>query len=157
MLDFGSGSGAGARHLVRILDAGGGRLTCVDISPVWQAVLRRTLAGRDVDYACGDVRSLQLRPGSFDVVVMHWMLHDVPAADRRAVLAELTLLLRPGGRLATREPTRPGEGIAVTQVRRLLEDAGLRELRCLTGKAFMMGPYYTGLWEKPLRRPAAAG
>jgi ubiquinone/menaquinone biosynthesis C-methylase UbiE len=155
VLDFGSGSGADARHLVKVLSAGGGRLTCVDISPVWQAALRKTLAGYDVAYACGDVRSLALPPGSFDVVVVHWMFHDVPAADRRTVLAELARLLRLGGRLATREPTRPGQGIAAAELRRLLQDAGLRELRGSQGKAFVMGPYYTGLWEKPRSEGAA--
>lgn len=149
VLDFGSGSGAAARHLVKVLRAGGGRLTCVDISPAWQAALRKTLAGYDVDYALGDIRQLGLPAAGFDVVVMHWMLHDVPAADRRAVLSELARLLRPGGRLATREPTRPEEGIPAAQLRGLLQDAGLVESRGFEGSAFMMGPYYVGMWRKP--------
>jgi len=150
VLDYGSGSGAAARHLVKVLQAGGGRLTCVDVSPAWQAALRKALAGYDVDYALGDIRRLGVPRGSFDVVVMHWMFHDVPAADRRAVLDELARLLRPGGRLATREPTRREEGIPASQLRGLLQGAGMRELRGFEASAFMMGPYYSGVWEKPV-------
>jgi ubiquinone/menaquinone biosynthesis C-methylase UbiE len=157
VLDYGSGSGAAARHLAKVLEAGGGSLTCADISPAWQAALRKTLAGCEVEYALGDIRRLELLAGSFDVVVMHWMFHDVPAADRRAVLDELARLLRPGGRLATREPTRREEGIPAVQLRGLLKGAGLRELRGFEASAFMMGPYYSGVWEKPEAAEAAEG
>jgi ubiquinone/menaquinone biosynthesis C-methylase UbiE len=149
VLDYGSGSGAEARHLARVLQAGRGRLTCADISPVWQAALRKTLAGYDVDYVLGDIRTLALPADSFDYVVVHWMLHDVPAADRRAVLDELARLLRPGGRLATREPTRREEGIPAAQLRGLLQAVGLEERRGFEASAFMLGPYYSGVWEKP--------
>jgi len=149
VLDYGSGSGAAARHLVKVLDAGGGRLTCLDISPAWQRALRKTLDGHDVDYQLGDVRTLELESSSFDAVVMHWMFHDVPEADRREILARLAALLRPGGKLFTREPTRREEGIPAGTLRGLLQGAGLRELRGYQGSAFMMGPFYSGVWEKP--------
>ncbi len=148
VLDLGSGSGAAARHLVRALGPRGGHLTCVDISPGWQAALRKSLAGYDVTYALGDIRGLGLSGASFDLVVVHWMLHDVPAGERGAILAELARVLRPGGRLATREPTRPGEGIAPAELCDQLRAAGLRELRGAAGSALLMGPYYSGLWEK---------
>lgn len=150
VLDYGSGSGAAARHLVKALDAGGGRLTCVDVSPGWQAVLRRTLAGHDVTYALGDIRALGLPGASFDVVVVHWMFHDVPATDRGTILAELVRLLRPGGRLAVREPTRPGEGIAAVTLRGLLQAAGLHELHGVEASALLLSSYYSGVWEKPV-------
>lgn len=152
VLDFGSGSGAAARHLLRVLEPRGGRLTCVDVSPGWQAALRRSLAGHDVTFALGDVRVLALPVGTFDLVVAHWMVHDVPAADRPAILEELVRLLRPGGRLATREPVRVGDGIAAAELRGLLQACGLRELRAAERSAFLMGPYYSGMWEKPAAR-----
>lgn len=148
VLDFGSGSGAAARHLLRRLEPRGGHLTCADISPAWQASLRESLSGHDVTYVLGDIRRLGLPPASFDLVVVHWMLHDVPACDRPAILAELARLLRPGGRLATREPVRPGAGISPAELRVLLRAAGLRELRAAEGSAPLMGWYYAGIWEK---------
>jgi len=148
VLDFGAGSGAAARHLAKRLQAGG-RLTCVDISPVWQREARKTLRSyTNVDFALGDLRELALPEESFDVVVMHWMFHDVPAADRREILAALVRSLRPGGRLYTREPSRKGEGIEVTQLRNLLGGAGLSELRGTSASSFWLGPHYAGVWEK---------
>ena len=148
VLDFGAGSGAAARHLAKRLQAGG-HLTCVDISLAWQGVARKTLrAYANVDFILGDVRELELPAESYDVVVMHWMFHDVPAADRRPVLAALVRLLRPGGRLFTREPSRKEEGIEVTALRNLLGGAGLSELRSAKGSSFWMGPHYAGVWEK---------
>jgi ubiquinone/menaquinone biosynthesis C-methylase UbiE len=148
VLDFGAGSGAAARHLAKRLQTGG-HLTCVDVSPVWQREARKSLrAYANVDYALGDIRELELSPGSYDVVVMHWMLHDVPAADRRPVLAALARLLRPGGRVYTREPSRKEEGIEVTVLRNLLGGAGLSELRGTSSSSFWMGPHYAGVWEK---------
>jgi len=35
VLDFGSGSGAGSKHLAKMLQKSGGHLTCVDISKYW--------------------------------------------------------------------------------------------------------------------------
>ena len=146
VLDYGSGSGAAARHIAKRLRAGGGRLTCTDISPRWQRALRRTLRRyQNVEYALGDVRELGLPEGSFDVVLVHWMLHDVPVADRPSVLAVLARLLRPGGRLFIREPAGPGEGAAAA-VRSLLSGAGLSELRGVESSAFFLGPNYSGVW-----------
>ena len=148
VLDFGAGSGAAARHLAGSLQAGG-HLTCVDISPAWQGVARKTLRKYgNVDFVLGDLRELGLPAGSYDVLVMHWMFHDVPAADRRPVLVALVRLLRPGGRLFTREPSRKDEGIEVTALRNLLGGAGLSELRSASASSFWMGPHYAGVWEK---------
>jgi len=112
-------------------------------------VARKTLrAYTNVDFALGDVRELELPAESFDVVVMHWMFHDVPAADRRPVLAALVAALRLGGKLFTREPSRKEDGIEVTALRNLLGGAGLSELRSAKGSSFWMGPHYAGVWEK---------
>ena len=147
VIDFGAGSGAAARHLAKRLQAGG-HLTCVDISAAWQSAAHKTLrADTNVDFALGDVRQLELPAESFDVVVMHWMFHDVPAADRRPVLAALVSLLRPGGKLYTREPSRKDGGIEVTALRNLLGGAGLSELRGASGSSFWLGPHYAGVWQ----------
>jgi ubiquinone/menaquinone biosynthesis C-methylase UbiE len=150
VLDYGSGSGAAARHLAKQLEAGGGRLTCMDVSARWQAVLRKVLrVYPDVEYLLGDVRDMGLPAGSFDVVLVHWMLHDVSPRDRPSIVAELARLLRPGGRLFSREPTSTKHGMPAAEVRKLLAAAGLTETLAAEGKAPILGEYYRAVWSKP--------
>ena len=148
VLDYGSGSGAAARHLARRLERAG-HLTCVDVSARWQAVLRRVLrAYPAVEFRLGDVRTMELPEAGYDVVLMHWMLHDVPPWDRPPILAELARLLRPGGRLFSREPTSSKHGMPAAEVRRLLAAAGLTETQGVEGSLRLIGPYYRGVWTK---------
>ena len=150
VLDYGSGSGAAARHLARLLETGGGRLTCMDVSARWQAVLHKVLrAWPDVEYLLGDVRGIGLPAESFDVVLVHWMLHDVPPRDRPAIVAELARLLRPDGRLFLREPTGKKHGMPAAQARELFTAAGLTETRASKGKGLLLGEYYRAVWSKP--------
>ena len=153
VLDYGSGSGAAARHLARLLEAGGGHLTCMDVSARWQAVLRKVLrAYPDVEYLLGDVRAMGLPAARFDVVLVHWMLHDVPPRDRPAIVAELARLLRPGGRLFLREPTgdeaRDAGGAGARAVRRRRPQRDARRARagasCSASTTARSGPSRRG-------------
>ena len=149
VLDYGSGSGAAARHLAKRLQ-GSGRLTCMDVSARWQAVIRKVLrAYPDVEFRLGDVREMGLPEGSFDIVLVHWMLHDVAPQDRPSIVAELARLLRPGGRLFSREPTGAKHGMPAAQARELYAAAGLRESRATEGRALIFGEYYRAVWTKP--------
>jgi ubiquinone/menaquinone biosynthesis C-methylase UbiE len=150
VLDYGSGSGAAARHLARRVRAGGGRLCCMDVSARWQAVIRKVLRDfPDVEFRLGDVRAMGLPAASFDVVLVHWMLHDVPPWDRPSIVAELARLLRPGGRLFSREPTAAKHGMPAEQAREAYAAAGLVESLAAEGKAPVMGAYYRAVWTKP--------
>ena len=150
VLDYGSGSGAAARHLAKRLRAGGGHLTCVDVSTRWQKVLRRVLrAYPDVEFRLGDVRTISLPEASFDVVLVHWMLHDVAPWDRPSIVAELARLLRPGGRLFSREPTGAKHGMPAAHAREVFASAGLNESLATEGKAPLLGAYYRAVWTRP--------
>lgn len=150
VLDYGSGAGAAARHLAPVLAAGGGRLTCMDASARWQKTLRAVLrAYPEAELRCGDIRMMKLAEASFDVVLVHWMLHDVAPWDRPSILAELARVLRPGGRLFAREPTSPRHGMPAAEARRLLAAAGLEEAEAEEGKKMILGPYYRAVWLKP--------
>jgi ubiquinone/menaquinone biosynthesis C-methylase UbiE len=151
VLDYGSGSGAAARHLAKRLEARGGRLTCMDVSERWQAAIRKVLRGySNVEYRCGDVREMGLPEASFDVVLVHWMLHDVPPQDRPSIVAELARLLRPGGRLFSREPTGARHGMPAAQARELFVAAGLTETLASEGRIRLLGEYYRAVWVRPV-------
>ncbi len=148
VLDYGSGSGAAARHLATRLFPEG-RLTCVDISERWQRALRSVLkAYPDVRLCCGDVRTLGLPEADYDVVLVHWMLHDVPPWDRPGIVAQLVRLLRPNGRLFSREPTNARHGMPAAQLRELFAAAGLSETLATEGKSPILGEHYRAVWIK---------
>jgi ubiquinone/menaquinone biosynthesis C-methylase UbiE len=78
VLDFGSGSGIGARHLAALLKRGG-HLTCVDTSRSLTAKARRRLRRYpNVDFRVGELPALALPGGSYQVVFIHYVLHELP-------------------------------------------------------------------------------
>ena len=151
VLDYGCGSGAAARHLAKRLRPGGGHLTCMDVSERWQRTAKKALrAYPDVEFRRGDVRTLGLPAASFDVVLVHWMLHDIHPRDRPSVVAELARLLRPGGRLFSREPTAAKHGMPAARAREVYAAAGLCESLASEGRLPIIGEYYRAVWTRPV-------
>jgi ubiquinone/menaquinone biosynthesis C-methylase UbiE len=104
VLDFGSGAGSEAVYLARALDRGG-LLTCLDVSPAWLAEARLRLRHRtNVQFLLGEAPSLALRDAEFDLILAHFVLHDVDRAALPATLAALTRSLRADGRFVVVEP-----------------------------------------------------
>lgn len=128
VLDFGSGGGAGARHLARALEKGGGKLVCVDISETWLEEAKRNLSRyANVEFRLGDIFSAGLQNGGMDLIVVHWMLHDVEPGVRGETVKALVGKLRKDGELVIREPVKAGHGISREEVRGMMEAAGLSE------------------------------
>jgi arsenite methyltransferase len=76
----------------------------------------------------GDARALPYVDGSFDVVLSHWVVHNLePAADRLKVLDEMLRVLRPGGVLALADIA------CFAQYREHLSARGVVQLRFLDG------------------------
>jgi demethylmenaquinone methyltransferase/2-methoxy-6-polyprenyl-1,4-benzoquinol methylase len=91
---------------------GGGPVTVCDINAEMIAVGRgRTdAAGGDagVDWVVGDAEDLPLADGSVDRVTIAFGLRNVTRIDR--AIAEMTRVLRPGGRFMCLEFSRPTQG-----------------------------------------------
>ncbi|TDB36935.1 MAG: class I SAM-dependent methyltransferase [Actinobacteria bacterium] len=143
VLEVGCGAGACARHLAEALPCGS--LTCLDVDARWLAVARRRLASHDnVGFVCADIAQWQ-QPGAFDAVVVHFVLHDIPAENRRAALEGIIRSLAPGGRLLLREPT--GHGMSGAELDALLGGAGFApvDARQLE-RVPLMGDTVSGRW-----------
>ena len=150
VLDYGSGSGAAARHLARRLRAGGGQLTCMDVSARWQKVVRRVLrAYPDVEFRLGDVRTMGLPGASFDVVLVHWMLHDVAPWDRPSIVAELARLLRPGGACSRASRRPPNTACRRRRRERCTPPPASASLSRPKGRLPLIGEYYRAVWTRP--------
>jgi SAM-dependent methyltransferase len=144
VLDFGSGAGTPARYLAARLQRAGGHLTCLDVSQRWQAVARRRLGRFDhVDFVLGDVRTAPLDEGSFDLVFVHFVLHEIPASERTGTVRRLAELMAEGGRLAIREPL---NFISRAEIRRLMADRGLLEVVGRQTKVRTQGQVYEGIY-----------
>jgi SAM-dependent methyltransferase len=150
VLDFGSGPGAAAVHLAARLAAGGGQVTCVDVSQAWlRAAQRRTERCSNVDFKLGELAALDIKNGVYDVVFIHFVLHDIPAGRRPDTVRHLVAKLRSGGRLPLREPTSKGHGMSPEEIRRLMTGAGLQQVSMKTSRALWIQPVCDGLYLKP--------
>jgi len=81
----------------------GGNVTGLDFSE--RMLARAREKSTSVDWVLGDAMSLPFDDGSFDSATVGFGIRNVP--DLEASLAELARVLRPGGRLACLEITRP--------------------------------------------------
>lgn len=142
VLDFGSGSGILSRHIAARLLRGGEHLTCVDISTRWMKVIRNTLRRFDnVSYQLGHITQVDLPDASFDTILIHFVLHDIPVAERPLIVQTLGRKLKPGGRLILREPQ--SHGLDLPELQALTAAAGLVSPEVKAHKAWL-GPVFDG-------------
>jgi ubiquinone/menaquinone biosynthesis C-methylase UbiE len=143
VLDFGSGPGSEAIHFARALDRGG-RVTCLDVSPTWLAEAQRRLRGfENAHFLLGEATEVGLVSEFFDLIVAHYVLHDVDPEALPATLAALAESLRPGGRFLVVEPIGGRHGLSAAELVALMKTAGLTEasqelLRSRFGSALKM-------------------
>jgi demethylmenaquinone methyltransferase/2-methoxy-6-polyprenyl-1,4-benzoquinol methylase len=125
----------GTGDLALAAERAGGRVTGLDFSTGMLAWARGKSS--TVTWVLGDVTALPFPDESFDAVTVGFGIRNVP--DLEVGLAELARVLRPGGRIACLEITRP-EGI-LKPFFRLWFDG----LIPLTGKVLPGGRAYTYL------------
>ncbi|MFA9375652.1 MAG: class I SAM-dependent methyltransferase [Lachnotalea sp.] len=125
ILDFGSGSGAGSRHLAKKLYRFNGYLTCVDISEYWMEKARRRMKHYDnVDFLVGELPRLQLGVQSFDIIYIFYALHDVSKDLRSGIVSEFFEILKNEGRLIIKEPQRENDGMPIEEIEELMKNSG---------------------------------
>ncbi len=88
----------------------------------------------NIDLLHGDIADLRIPDESYDVVFVHYIIHDVPASIQREKMRIVLTKLKKGGKVFLREPTSPGHGIAPEKVRAIMRENGLTEISSATGK-----------------------
>jgi len=128
VLEVGPGTGYYTFEMAARLD--GGQVDIFDIQQemidhVMREANRRGIT--NVEPALGDAQSLPYADGSFDAVVLITVLGEIPDQDR--ALAEVTRVLRPGGRLIVGEMFVDPHIVTSGQLRERGERAGLSFVR----------------------------
>jgi SAM-dependent methyltransferase len=101
VLDAATGLGA----IAAAAAARGAQVTGVDLAERMLATAQRRHP--QIDFVYGDVEDLPFADASFDAVVAGFVVNHLPAPERGA--AELTRVVRPGGRVATAMWGRPDD------------------------------------------------
>jgi SAM-dependent methyltransferase len=109
VLDLGAGTGTLAIRLKQRCPAA--QVTGLDADPdVLARARRKALAARcEIELVEGLSTALPFEAGSFDVVLSSLFFHHLAPADKRATLAEVRRVLKPGGRLHVADWGRPSD------------------------------------------------
>jgi ubiquinone/menaquinone biosynthesis C-methylase UbiE len=114
LLDVACGTGRFLAQAARTLP--GSSLVGIDLSPWYVDFARENLARLELPAtpekpraAVGNAEALNFDTASFDVVTSIFLLHELPRAVRRSVLAEMRRVLVPGGLLVLEDSAQPGE------------------------------------------------
>lgn len=145
ILDFGSGSGVCSRHIAARLQKGG-QLHCLDISEVWQTVIRKNLRRfKNVNYYLGHIADVDLPDNYYDMVVIHFVIHEILAEERSLVMKKITRKLKPSGRVIIREPQ--GHGLTMKEMESVTQLAGLKKVT-FQPQRFIFVEVMDGIFEK---------
>ncbi|WP_336921187.1 class I SAM-dependent methyltransferase [Aquipuribacter sp. SD81] len=107
LLDVGTGTALVPRLLGREGRGPGAPTVAADRSAAMLALV-------PTDAACrvrAEATRLPLRDGTVDVVTAAWLLHLLDPEERRAAVAEVARVLRPGGRIGVVVPAEPRTGV----------------------------------------------
>lgn len=149
VLDFGCGPGAASKFIASELEEGGGELTCFDISQKWIERAKKNLSRfSNIEYHVEDIRKWDEKDEFYDSVVVHVMLHDIPQKERPQVVRALAKKMKPGASLIIREPTKKGHGIRPEEIRELMENNNLKEVKSEILERALLGTTFTGHYRK---------
>jgi len=145
VLDFGSGSGICSKHIAHRLTHRGGHLDCIDISSKWMKIIQRTLRRYDnVDFFQGNLGELGLENKSYDLIVSHFVLHEIPNEDLPRLLYTFSQLLNTRGRVVFREPIRKMPDS--NKLKKLAKSSGLR-VTSLSQSRLLLGDLIEGIFK----------
>lgn len=127
VLEFGCGWGGNSLELAKRLP--GGNLLCIDISPVWIEFTGNKLSKTypKVRYLCGDITKLRAETETMDCIVIHRVLHDIPAEKRLDIIKSLKQWLKQQGEIYIKEPVKHGHGMPVSEIRDIFSKCMLKE------------------------------
>jgi len=143
VLEVGCGIGNLSRFLIQKLSLG--KLTCIDSSKYCINKSKRRLRKfSGIEFIMGDILNFK-RENYFDVVVIHYVLHDV--LQKEKAIEVLRDCLKENGRIYLREPTRKNHGISSKEIKKLMAQERFLEIESKEGYDFpLKGKVYEGIF-----------
>ena len=100
-----------------------GHLTCLEPSKCWIKRLRKRLKKfKNVTLINTYIDQADLQDDTFDIILIHHVLHDIHPDKRADVLKNLSRILKPNGRIYIREPIKKSHGMPYEEIRELFKD-----------------------------------
>ena len=100
-----------------------------------QAMCEKNAVSEGVSSRCvfrhGDARKLDFPDGSFDAVVSNYVYHNIPAADKRALLRETLRVLKKGGVFTLNDEMKPHMYEDMEAFAQELQDMGYSDVRLI--------------------------
>jgi ubiquinone/menaquinone biosynthesis C-methylase UbiE len=148
VMDYGSGPGTISKMIIKKLSIGG-HLTCVDISKVWMGIVKGRLKKfNNVDFMLGDISGLKIPEDHYDLIVIHFVLHDIDVDKRTEKIGILKQKLKKGGRIHIEEPYNDKHGMPYEEIKNIMKNNGLKEINALTYRSIIKGNSFRGIYEK---------
>lgn len=129
ILDFGCGPGMLAHHLLPRLSEKA-HYTGLDLSEALLSIaVKRHGAKPRVLFELGDITEISLKHEPFDLILVHRVLHDIPARHQAGVAEALSEKLKKGGRIVLKEPTVEHHGMPAKKIVSLFSPFHMKTLR----------------------------
>jgi ubiquinone/menaquinone biosynthesis C-methylase UbiE len=128
ILEVGCGGGNLSRFIVKQLFKGE-KLVCIDISSFWLGIAKKRIKKyRNVKFKLEDITNSKLKNSYFDIVVIHYVLHDIPKNKREYVIKIIRRKLKKKGKIYIREPTRKNHGVPFKEIDNLMASNKLKKI-----------------------------
>lgn len=125
ILEFGCGNGVFMTYLADSLNKRGSAIGVDTSSWMVEKARARLRDRKNVEILRGDVRTMDLEPGSFGLVTFIHVLHDIKPEERQGTVNALSILIAEGGRLCMMEPVSKSHGMPLEEIRSIMTSAGL--------------------------------
>ncbi|MBS3778051.1 MAG: class I SAM-dependent methyltransferase [Candidatus Thermoplasmatota archaeon] len=126
ILDFGCGGGASSKPILNKM-SNKGTLICLDTSKEWINKAKKRFGLREnVVFINKDIVDAKIANESIDLISMTYVLHDIFKKRQSEIIHLLSKKLKPNGRLAIREPTKPHHGIQPAEIHKFMKQNNLR-------------------------------